>query len=87
LGYIAGRGLRLWLGSIAVIGYFMRPMGAFLRLLFGASGLLALIPAGAFPGAVITEIVGAAASAALIAREIWIARARGRATIPAASGP
>ena len=68
--------LGIWLGSIATIGYFMRPMGTGLRILFGAAGILALIPAGAFPGAVITDIAGAGLGAALIAREFWLVRGR-----------
>jgi hypothetical protein len=44
-----------------------------------AAGLLALIPAGAFPGAVWTDILGAALGAVLIAREIWLVRLRERA--------
>jgi len=65
-------------GSIAVIGYFMRPMGAGLRALFGVAGILALIPSGAFPGAVVTDVIGAALGAALIAREIWLVRLRAK---------
>jgi TRAP-type uncharacterized transport system fused permease subunit len=71
--------LGIWLVSISMIGYFMRPMGWMLRALFALSGLLALIPAGAFPGAVVTDIVGAALGAALIAREVWVTRMRVRA--------
>jgi TRAP-type uncharacterized transport system fused permease subunit len=67
--------LGIWLASIGTIGYFLRPMGAGLRLAFGASGLLALVPAGAFPGAVWTDIGGAALGAALIVREFWLQRA------------
>ena len=70
--------LGIWLGSIAVIGYFMRPMGAGLRALFGVAGILALIPSGAFPGAVVTDVIGAALGAALIAREIWLVRLRAK---------
>ena len=57
----------------------MRPMSAGLRIAFGAAGILSLIPAGAFPGAVITDLVGALAGAFLIAREIWLVRLRQRA--------
>jgi TRAP transporter 4TM/12TM fusion protein len=72
--------LGIWLVSIGVVGYFMRPLPAGLRVAFGVAGLLSLIPAGAFPGAVITDIVGALAGAALIGREVWLMRARaGRA--------
>jgi len=72
--------LGIWLVSIAMIGYFMRPMGAALRAVFGFSGLMALIPAGAFPGAAITDVVGAVLGAVLIGREIWLMR-RGRLPI------
>jgi hypothetical protein len=41
---------------------------------FAIAGLLALIPAGAFEGAVITDIVGAAAGAILTGREVWLVR-------------
>ena len=84
--------LGIWLVSIAIVGYFMRPLSGSLRLAFGVSGLLSLIPAGAFPGAVITDILGAAAGAVLIARELWLARARTRGrearrgTTPARAG-
>ncbi|MGH8742445.1 MAG: TRAP transporter large permease subunit, partial [Burkholderiales bacterium] len=70
--------LGIWLTSIGVIGYFMRPMGIPLRIAFGASGILALIPAGAFPGAVITDVIGAAAGALLIGREIWLVRPKAK---------
>jgi TRAP transporter 4TM/12TM fusion protein len=73
---VATAALGIWLASIAVIGYFVRPLGAGPRALFGCTGLLALIPAGAFPGAAVTDAVGAAAGALLIARELWLARAR-----------
>jgi TRAP transporter 4TM/12TM fusion protein len=70
--------LGIWLVSIGTIGYFLRPMGTGLRIAFGASGLLALIPAGAFPGAVWTDIGGAARGAALLVREFWLQRAAAR---------
>ncbi|HEX6317817.1 MAG TPA: TRAP transporter fused permease subunit [Burkholderiales bacterium] len=71
--------LGIWLVSIGMIGFFMRPLGAGLRAAFMASGLLALIPAGAFPGAVWTDILGATLGALLMAREVWIVRLRERA--------
>jgi len=70
--------LGIWLVSIAMIGYFMRPMGAALRAVFGFSGLMALIPAGAFPGAAITDVVGAVLGAVLIGREVWLVRITSR---------
>jgi TRAP transporter 4TM/12TM fusion protein len=71
--------LGIWLVSIGMIGFFMRPLGPLMRGLFGFAGLMALIPAGAFPGAVVTDIVGAALGVVLIAREIWLVRLRERA--------
>ena len=66
----------VWLGSIAIAGYYVRPLSHAARLGFGAAGLLALIPAGAFRGAVYTDVVGALAGAALIGRELLIMRKR-----------
>ena len=71
--------LGIWLVSIGMIGFFMRPISPMLRGVFMAAGLMALIPAGAFPGAVWTDILGAALGAVLIAREIWLVRLRERA--------
>lgn len=70
--------LGIWLVSIAVIGYFVRPLGAGMRIAFAVAGLLALIPAGAFEGAVITDVIGAAGGAILIAREAWAGRGQRR---------
>jgi hypothetical protein len=47
-----------------------------MRLLFAVAGLLALIPAGAFVGAVWTDIAGVVLGAVLIAREYRATRAR-----------
>ncbi len=65
----------VWLVSIAITGYYLRHLPAAMRCTFAAAGLLALIPAGAFPGAVYTDIVGVVVGAGLIAREVWLARA------------
>ena len=70
--------LGIWLVSIGIMGYFMRPLGWPLRALFATSGLLALIPAGAFPGAVWTDIAGTLIGATLIVREISLVRSRRR---------
>jgi TRAP transporter 4TM/12TM fusion protein len=66
----------VWLVSIALAGYFTRGLTWPMRLLFAAAGLLALIPAGAFPAAVWTDIAGAVLGGALIARELTASRAR-----------
>jgi TRAP-type uncharacterized transport system fused permease subunit len=64
----------VWLGSIAVAGHFTRPLKVPTRLLFAAAGLLALIPAGAFPGAIFTDIVGTTLGGVLLAREYLATR-------------
>jgi TRAP-type uncharacterized transport system fused permease subunit len=64
----------VWLVSIGIAGYFARTLGAPMRLLFSAAGLMALIPAGAFPGAGYTDIAGVLIGAALIVREVAAAR-------------
>ncbi|MDH3318658.1 MAG: TRAP transporter fused permease subunit, partial [Betaproteobacteria bacterium] len=66
----------VWLVSIAIAGYFLRPLAAPWRLAFAVSGLLALIPAGAYPGAIYTDAVGMLAGLALIGYEI-LSRRRG----------
>ena len=60
----------VWLVSIAITGYFLRPLAAPWRLAFAVSGLLALVPAGAYRGAVVTDVIGMLAGFALIAYEV-----------------
>jgi TRAP transporter 4TM/12TM fusion protein len=59
----------LWLGTIGVVGYFYRGLSPLTRALFIAAGVLALIPADMFPGAIFTDLAGLALGAALLARE------------------
>jgi len=59
----------VWLISAALAGYFTTRLSAMTRLLFAAAGLLALIPAGAFSGAIFSDIIGITAGAVLMARE------------------
>jgi len=65
----------VWLVSIAMVGFFMRALSWPMRALFAASGLLALVPASAFPGAEYTDIVGAAVGILVIGYEFLAARA------------
>jgi TRAP transporter 4TM/12TM fusion protein len=64
----------VWLVSIGLAGYFVRKIPLALRGGFAAAGLLALIPAGAFPGALYTDIAGAAIGGLLILREVIAVR-------------
>ncbi len=59
--------LGVWLVSIAVAGFLVEPVSPLMRLAFAASGLLALMPAGAFEGAALTDLAGAAVGLALLA--------------------
>ena len=65
----------VWLVSIGIAGYFVRPLGGALRFLFAASGILALIPASAFPGGYGTDIVGVGAGVVLMGYEVMRQRA------------
>lgn len=64
----------VWLVSSALAGYFARPLSMVQRGLFAVAGLLALVPASAFEGAVITDAVGVALGVALMAGDVVMAR-------------
>src|SRR5713101_4627894 len=68
--------LGIWLGTIGVVGYYSAPIPIALRALFVLAGVLLLIPADAFPGAIVTDIVGLALGAVLLGREVIRKRAR-----------
>ena len=59
--------LGVWLVSAGLAGYFATRMSIVMRALFCAAGLAALVPAGAFPGAVYTDVLGAGGGIALMA--------------------
>jgi TRAP-type uncharacterized transport system fused permease subunit len=66
---VATAAFGLWLGTIGVVGYFYRPLARATRAAFIAAGVLALVPADMFPGAIVTDVVGLALGAALLGRE------------------
>jgi TRAP-type uncharacterized transport system fused permease subunit len=66
----------VWLVSIALAGFFTRVLSAPVRIVFGAAGLLSLVPAGAFQYAMWTDVIGAVLGGVLIARELLATRAR-----------
>jgi TRAP-type uncharacterized transport system fused permease subunit len=68
--------LGVWMGTIGVVGYYSSPIAAPVRVLFIVAGLLLLIPADAFRGAIVTDIVGLALGAALLGREVYLRRSR-----------
>jgi TRAP transporter 4TM/12TM fusion protein len=63
-------GLGIWMGTIGVVGYYSAPIPVQLRALFIVAGVLLLIPADAFGGAIFTDIAGLALGGVLLAREI-----------------
>jgi TRAP-type uncharacterized transport system fused permease subunit len=65
----------IWLGTIGVVGFFYAPVAWTWRVLFIVAGVLTLIPADMFPGAVYTDIVGLVLGAVLVARELRLRRA------------
>jgi TRAP-type uncharacterized transport system fused permease subunit len=64
----------VWLVSVGVVGYFVRPLGPMRRGLFAVSGAALLVPAGAFKGALYTDVAGAALAVILVALEWQFAR-------------
>ncbi|MAM63047.1 TRAP transporter fused permease subunit [Maritimibacter sp. UBA3975] len=66
----------VFLGSVAMTGYLVRPLAPFRRAVIGLSGLMALVPAGAFEGAYLTDLAGVALGAGLVAYELLFGRAQ-----------
>ncbi len=60
----------VWLVSAALAGYFAGRLSRPMRVLFATAGLMALVPAGAFPGAIYTDIAGVLLGLVLIAVEL-----------------
>ena len=67
---VATAGMGVWLVSSALAGYFSGALSPLMRVAFAASGLAALVPATAFPGAVTTDLVGVGAGALLMAYDV-----------------
>jgi TRAP transporter 4TM/12TM fusion protein len=59
----------VWLISCGAVGYFMRPLSPLGRLAFVAVGLAALIPAEAFRGGTLLDIVGVVGGIAIMLYE------------------
>ncbi len=67
-------GIGVWLVCAALAGYFARALGPGQRGLFAVAGLMALVPASAFEGAVLTDIAGLLLGGALMAADVLNAR-------------
>jgi TRAP transporter 4TM/12TM fusion protein len=60
----------VWLISAALAGYFSRKLTGAMRGGFVVFGFMALVPAGAFDGAVWSDLIGVVGGTALMAREV-----------------
>jgi TRAP transporter 4TM/12TM fusion protein len=67
--------LGIWLTSAGLAGHFIRPLKPLSRIAFGIAGILALIPAGAFASAWLTDVAGAALGGILVYVEAGANRA------------
>jgi TRAP-type uncharacterized transport system fused permease subunit len=63
----------IYLVSVAVAGFMTRPIGLWLRIAFATAGLLLMIPANGFPGAIWTDVAGIILGG-LVAAELGLAR-------------
>jgi TRAP transporter 4TM/12TM fusion protein len=59
----------VWLTSIGIVGYMVRVLNPLERLLFVVAGIALVTPAGAFPGAIYTDIGGFVLGVLLVWRE------------------
>ncbi len=60
----------VWLISVGAVGYLVRALGPSRRLGFVLAGLLLMVPAGAFGGALATDLAGLLLGVALSLREL-----------------
>ena len=70
-------GLGVWLVSAALTGYFVDRLSAPLRVAFALCGLMALVPATAFSGALVSDIAGVGGGLALMVLEVMRKRPAG----------
>ncbi|HSG54703.1 MAG TPA: TRAP transporter large permease subunit, partial [Paracoccaceae bacterium] len=66
--------LGVWLISAALAGYFASELSPKMRGLFAVLGLLSLVPAGAFAGAQLTDVLGGLGGLAVMGYELLRAR-------------
>jgi TRAP transporter 4TM/12TM fusion protein len=69
----------VYVASVAMVGYFTRPLGVVIRILLGIGGLAAVFPDTAIGAAGIVDVAGIALSAAILVRE-YLATGRPTAT-------
>ena len=64
----------VWLLSASFIGFFFRLLAPAIRVLFGAAGILLLVPQEIAPGFIWTDIAGLALAIPLLASDYAAAR-------------
>lgn len=64
----------VWLISAGLAGYFMGRLGPMMRVLFCVFGLLALVPAGAFHGALWSDVIGVAGGLVVMVMDLLRSR-------------
>jgi TRAP-type uncharacterized transport system fused permease subunit len=64
----------IYLVSVALAGYMTRPVGLALRVAFAVAGLMLMVPARGFPGAIWTDVVGFILGTGLILSELGLVR-------------
>jgi TRAP transporter 4TM/12TM fusion protein len=82
LAALADALLGIFMGTLAVVGYFMRRISVPLRVLYAALAALVLVPASAFGDADLVGIAAAAAALAAIGYEVVRGRMASRAAAP-----
>jgi hypothetical protein len=60
----------VWLISAALAGYFSGPLSTLTRVGFAVTGLMALIPAEAFSGAALGDILGVVLGLGLMVQDV-----------------
>jgi TRAP transporter 4TM/12TM fusion protein len=71
----------VWVASMGLIGYSLRPIGWAERAALVLAGLLLLIPAKLLPGSGLSTVLGIALAAAILGRDLWKARQRRAAAV------
>jgi len=63
-------GVGVWLVSAALAGFLVGPLSGAMRVLLAVCGLMALVPANAFAGGMITDLAGMVLGLALVGWEV-----------------
>jgi TRAP-type uncharacterized transport system fused permease subunit len=64
----------VWLGSVGLIGYFVRPLSWTMRVIFMVTGFCAMLPSEAFAAGMAFKLGGIAIGAAVVIAELAIKR-------------